>query len=69
MGLATLDRKEVWTYGNYDIDIKATDSEERTETHRHSFVACDFDGIDMNLVLGYLWLAAIDPTIGFRRGT
>ena len=69
VGLATLDGKEVWTYGNYDIDIKATDSEDRTETHRHSFVACDFDGVDANIILGYPWLAAIDPTIGFRRGT
>jgi hypothetical protein len=67
-GLATLEGKEVWTYGVHDLPITATDSENHTKTHRHTFVACDFEGLDVNLILGYPWLAAVDPLLGFRAG-
>lgn len=67
-GLATLDGKEVWTYGVHHLPITATDSGGETRTSRHIFVACDFDGLDVNVILGYPWLAAVDPLLGFRAG-
>lgn len=68
-GLATLDGKEVWTYGVHHLPLSATDSAGRTETRWHNFVACDFQGLDVNLILGYPWLEAIDPTLGFKAGS
>jgi hypothetical protein len=67
-GLATLEGKEVWTYGVHDLPITATDSGGESRTSRHAFVACDFEGLDVNLILGYPWLAAVDPLLGFRAG-
>ncbi|KFY17373.1 hypothetical protein V491_05014, partial [Pseudogymnoascus sp. VKM F-3775] len=64
-GLATLDGKEVWTYGVHDLPITTTDSGGETQTTRHSFVACDFEALDVNVILGYPWLAAVDPLLGF----
>jgi hypothetical protein len=58
----------VWTYGAHDLPITATDSGGESRTSRHTFVACDFEGLDINLILGYPWLADIDPTLGFRTG-
>ncbi len=67
-GLATLDGKEVWTYGIHDLPISATDSGGELRTSQHAFVACDFEGLDVNLILGYPWLEAVDPLLGFRAG-
>ena len=69
IGLATLDGKEVITYGNHDIPLTATDSEGTTKTHRHSFVACDFDIPGVSIILGFPWLNKVDPAISFRAGT
>jgi hypothetical protein len=68
-GLATLEGREVWTYGVHSIALQATDSVGETRAATHRFVACDFDGLDVNLILGYPWLAEVDPTIGYRAGT
>ena len=54
IGLATLDRRQVWTYGLHNINITATDSGDHTESSRHDFIACDFGGIDTAIILGYL---------------
>ncbi|KFY32325.1 hypothetical protein V493_00304, partial [Pseudogymnoascus sp. VKM F-4281 (FW-2241)] len=67
-GLTTLDGREVWTYGIHHLPITVTDSRGETRTTRHTFVACDFEGLNVNVILGYLWLAAIDPLLGFRAG-
>ena len=53
-GLSTIDGKELWNYGVYEIDIKATDSGNATESFRHPFVAVDFSLRGVNIVLGYL---------------
>jgi hypothetical protein len=67
-GLATLEGKEVWTYGVHDLPITATDSGGESRMSRHAFVACDFEGLDVNLILGYPWLAAVGPLLRFRVG-
>ncbi len=68
-GLSTLEGKEVWTYETHWLDMGATDGAGTSRTARHRFVACGFDGLDVNLILGYPWLADIDPAIGYREGT
>lgn len=68
-GLSTLEGKEIWTYGTHQLDIGATDSMGSSKTARHRFVACAFEGLGVNLILGYPWLANTDPTIGYREGT
>ncbi|OBT84320.1 hypothetical protein VE02_08335 [Pseudogymnoascus sp. 03VT05] len=32
------------------------------------FVTCDFNRLNVNVILGYLWLAAVDPLLGFCAG-
>lgn len=68
-GLATLDGKEVWTYGVHHLPVAATNSGGETQTTQHAFVACNFKALDVNIILGYPWLATIDPLLGFRAGT
>lgn len=67
-GLVTLDGKEVWTYGTHNLPIATTDSIGDTRSMSHRFMACDFEGLDVNLILGYPWLRDVDPTIGFPTG-
>ena len=69
LSLAIVEGKEVVTYGSHDIGITATDSENTTKTHRHGFVACDFDIPDISFILGFPWLQDVDPAIGWRAGT
>ena len=65
--LATVEGKEVSTYGIHSLNLTATDTYKTTKSHRHDFVACDFDipgGI--TIILGFPWLEAVDPAINFR---
>lgn len=68
-GLTTLEGREVWTYGVHELEVGATDSEGCSWAACHRFVACAFEGLDVNIILGYPWLANTDPTIGYRGGT
>ena len=67
--LATVEGKEVVTYGTHSIDITTTDSEKTTKTHRHDFVACEFDVPDISMILGFPWLRDTDPAINFATRT
>ena len=67
--LATVEGKEVVTYGISNIGLVVTDSEGTTKPHRHDFVACDFDIPDVSLILGFPWLQQIDPVIRFSTGS
>ncbi len=64
----TLEGKEVWTYGIHTLPLATTDSMGNAQLMSHRFVACDFEGLDVNLILGYPWLRDVDPTIGYRTG-
>jgi hypothetical protein len=64
-GLATLEGKEVWTYKAHNLPIIAIDNEGELRTSWHVFVACDFKGLNVNLILGYPWLAAVNPLLRF----
>ncbi|KFZ00320.1 hypothetical protein V498_00155 [Pseudogymnoascus sp. VKM F-4517 (FW-2822)] len=68
-GLSTLEGREIWTYGTHNLEVKATDSAGEARADRHRFVACAFEGLDVNIILGYPWLAKTDPTIRYRGGT
>jgi hypothetical protein len=52
-GLATLKGKDVWTYGVHNLPITAIDSRGGLRTSWHAFIACDFKGLNVNLILGY----------------
>ncbi len=67
-GLATLEGRDIWTYGVHNFYLTATDSEGRTKTDQHQLVACDFVGLDVNLIFGYPWLVATNPLVRFRAG-
>jgi hypothetical protein len=69
ISLATVDGREVMSYGTHNIETTGTDSENTTKTHRHGFVACDFNVPDVTFILGYPWLREVDPAISFRAGT
>ena len=61
--------KKVITYRNYNINIIATNSKDTTKTHQHSFVACDFDILDVLFILGFPWLQDVDLAIRWQAGT
>ena len=67
--LATVEGKEVLTYGRHSIDLAATDSKGNTESNRTSLIAVDsmVDGIEF--ILGYPWLHEVDPLIRWRSRT
>jgi hypothetical protein len=67
-GLATLKGKEVWTYKVHNLLIITMNSGGELRTSWHAFVTCDFKGLDVNLILGYPWLAAINPLLRFCAG-
>ena len=69
IGLAILNKKEVQIYRSYNINIKVTNSKDYIETYQYLFIVYDFNRININIILGYLQLVAINPTIGFRKGT
>ena len=69
MTLATVEGREVLTYGRHEINLAATDSEGTTKRARHSFIACDFDVDGVSMILGFPWLQAVDPAISFRERT
>jgi hypothetical protein len=64
-GMSTINGEEIYTYGIHDINIETTDSESTTKSFRHPFVAIDFDVRGVDLVLGYPWLASMNPDIQF----
>ncbi|OBT81896.1 hypothetical protein VE02_09576 [Pseudogymnoascus sp. 03VT05] len=53
----------------HNLLVAAVDSNGELKASRHDFVACDFEELDVSLILGYPWLAAVDPMLGFRAGT
>ena len=69
MALATVEGREVLTYGRHEVNLSATDSEGTTKGRRHSFIACDFDVDGVSIILGFPWLQAVDPVISFRERT
>lgn len=58
----------MWTYGIHSLPLTIKDLVGDTRSMFHRFVACDFEGLDANLILGYPWLVDVDPTIGYPRG-
>lgn len=68
-GLSTLEGREVWTYGAHHLQITVTDGVGASATALHRFIACAFEGLDVNVILGYPWLADTNPAIGYRDGS
>jgi hypothetical protein len=58
----------VWTYRTYNLLITTIDSKGELRTSWHVFVTCGFKGLNVNLILGYPWLAAINPLLEFCAG-
>ena len=51
--LVTVEGKEVITYRNYNINIMATNSKDTTKTYQHSFIAYNFNILDVLFILGF----------------
>jgi transposase InsO family protein len=68
-GLTTVDGRQIWSYGQHNLPVKATDTGNATRTVRHSFVACNLELGGPEILLGYPWLEAINPSIDWATGT
>lgn len=59
--MASINQQPIKTYGSCSLFLKLTDSQGTTRTQRHRFVIADI-GADQ-VVLGFPWLASVDPAI------
>jgi len=65
--LAIIESKEVSIYNIYSLNLIAIDIYKITKSYRHDFVAYDFNILsNITIILGFLWLEAVDPAINFR---
>ena len=67
--LATVEGKDVITYGTHHLNLTATDSEGTKKASVYNFIVYEFNVPNVTIILRYPWLYTIDPVIEFKKGT
>jgi hypothetical protein len=64
MRASGIDGAALYIYGEYDVFVKAKDSEGCERKHKHTFQAANIEGY--SLILGYPWLASQNPGVDWQ---
>ena len=67
--LVSPDGKRIYSYADHIVTVTAEDTQgDRRDNDTH-FVSCDFELGDIDVILGFPWLAAVNPLISFSDAT
>ncbi len=67
--LASPEGRKIYSYGDHLVRVAATDTTGERRGADVRFVSCDFDLGGIDVILGYPWLAQVNPSISFGDGT